>query len=53
MSTDAAAWANDVVATVRDDPTGRVALMERSYHGPLGKARRQLPFRRAALSFMR
>jgi hypothetical protein len=41
------------VAAVRDDPAGRLALIERTYHGPTGRAPRQLPFRRAALSFMR
>ena len=38
---------------VRDDPAGRLALMERCYHGPFGNAPRHLPFRRAAMSFMR
>ncbi|MGW3327312.1 hypothetical protein [Streptomyces virginiae] len=49
----AAAWAGQQVAAVRDDPTGRMALMERCYHGPFGKAPQHLPFRRAAMSFMR
>ncbi|GGX63689.1 hypothetical protein [Streptomyces fructofermentans] len=49
----AADWARQQVASVRDDPAGRMALMERCYYGPLGKAPRHLPFRRAALSFMR
>ena len=49
----AAAWAQALVAGVRDDPGGRLALMERCYYGPFGKAPRHLPFRRAALSFMR
>jgi hypothetical protein len=48
----AAVWADEQVAAVRDDPSGRVALMERSYHGPFGTAARHLPYRRAALSFM-
>ncbi len=38
---------------VRDDPAGRMALLAATYRGPLGRAPRHLPFRRAALSFMR
>jgi hypothetical protein len=38
---------------VRDDPEARLALMARVFHGPTGHAPRHLPFRRAALSFMR
>jgi hypothetical protein len=49
----ARAWAEAQVAAVRDDPRARLALIERTYHGPMGRARRHLPFRRAALSFMR
>ncbi|HWH96089.1 MAG TPA: hypothetical protein VNT03_19660 [Baekduia sp.] len=49
---DAAAWAAAQVAAVRDDPAARRALLVRTYHGPFGEARRHLPFRRAALSFM-
>jgi hypothetical protein len=41
------------VAAVRDDPTARLELMDRLFHGPTGRAPRHLPFRRAALSFMR
>src|SRR5512132_1445143 len=41
------------VSAVRDDPAARVALMARVFHGPTGRAPRHLPFRRAALSFMR
>ena len=41
------------VAAVRDDPAARLALMGRLFHGPTGRAPRHLPFRRAALSFMR
>jgi len=48
-----AAWAEERVSAVRDDPGGRLALMERCYYGPFGQAPRHLPFRRAALSFMR
>jgi len=46
-------WAEARVATVRDDPAARLALLDRTYHGPTGRAPRHLPFRRAALSFMR
>jgi hypothetical protein len=49
----AAAWADEIVGSVRDDPAGRRALMARCYHGPFGAAPRHLPFRRAAMSFMR
>jgi hypothetical protein len=48
----AAAWAEQQVTAVRDDPAGRIALMERCYYGPFGHAPRHLPYRRAALSFM-
>src|ERR687891_210528 len=41
------------VAAVRDDPAARLALMSWVFHGPTGRAPRHLPFRRAALSFMR
>ena len=41
------------VAAVRDDPSARLALMARVFRGPTGQAPRHLPFRRAALSFMR
>jgi hypothetical protein len=47
------AWAAAQVALVRDDPVGRIALLARTYRGPFGRARRYLPFRRAAMSFMR
>ncbi len=49
----AAGWADEQVAAVRDDPAARIALVERLYHGPFGSAPRHLPYRRAALSFMR
>ncbi|MFI6094755.1 hypothetical protein ACIA8G_04335 [Lentzea sp. NPDC051213] len=49
----AATWAEQQVTKVRDDPAGRLALMERCYHGPFGHAPQHLPFRRAAMSFMR
>jgi hypothetical protein len=41
------------VAAVRDDPAARLALLAQVFHGPTGSAPRHLPFRRAALSFMR
>jgi hypothetical protein len=50
---DALAWAGTQVAVVRDDPAARLALMARVFRGPTGSAPRHLPFRRAALSFMR
>jgi hypothetical protein len=50
---DALAWAEVQVAAARDDPAARLALLARTYHGPTGRAPRHLPFRRAALSFMR
>src|SRR5438270_2359334 len=49
----ALAWAEAQVAAARDDPAERLALLARTYHGPTGHATRHLPFRRAALSFMR
>ncbi len=49
----ALAWAETQVAAARDDPAARLALLARTYHGPTGHAPRHLPFRRAALSFMR
>jgi hypothetical protein len=49
----AADWAARHVARVRDDPARRLALLSRTYRGPLGRAPRHLPFRRAAMSFMR
>src|SRR5262249_42761205 len=49
----ALAAAERQVAAVRDDPAARLALIARTYHGPTGRAPRHLPFRRAALSFMR
>ncbi len=50
---DALASAEAQVAAVRDDPAARLALMARLFRGPTGSAPRHLPFRRAALSFMR
>ncbi len=51
--TGALALAGAQVAAVGDDPAARLALMARVFHGPTGRAPRHLPFRRAALSFMR
>jgi len=56
MSRDAGAAlasAEAQVAAVRDDPAARLALLDRLFHGPTGRAPRHLPFRQAALSFMR
>jgi hypothetical protein len=49
----ALAWADAQVAAARNDPAGRLALLAQTYRGPAGRAPRHLPFRRAALSFMR
>jgi hypothetical protein len=49
----ALASAGAQVAAARDDPAARLALMARLFRGPTGSAPRHLPFRRAALSFMR
>ena len=38
---------------MRDVPSARLALMAQVFHGPTGHAPRHLPYRRAALSFMR
>src|SRR5215831_2384062 len=51
--TRALAFAEAQVAKVRDDPRLRVALMARLFYGPTGRAPRHVPFRLAALSFMR
>src|SRR5215468_5985924 len=48
----ALASAEALVAAARDSPAARLALLNRTYHGPTGKAPGHLPFRRAALSFM-
>jgi hypothetical protein len=53
IETTAAGWAEEQIASVSDDPAGRLGLIERTYHGPFGRAPRQLPYRRAAMSFMR
>jgi hypothetical protein len=49
----AADWAVAQVIAVRDDPAARLALVTSTYRGPTGRAPQHLPFRRAALSFMR
>jgi hypothetical protein len=51
--TDALKWADAQVEAVRDDPGARIALLDTTYHGPIGKAPKHLPFKRAAMSFMR
>jgi hypothetical protein len=50
---EALTWAEQQVAAARDDPARRLALLSWTYRGPAGVAPRHLPFRRAALSFMR
>src|SRR5688572_1955524 len=49
----AADWALKQVEAVREDPAKRLELLERTYHGPTGQAPHHLPFRRAAMAFMR
>jgi hypothetical protein len=49
----AADWALKQVEAVREEPAKRLELLERTYHGPLGRAPDHLPFRRAAMAFMR
>ena len=49
----AADWALKQVEAVRDEPAKRLELLERTYHGPTGRAPHHLPFRRAATAFMR
>jgi hypothetical protein len=48
----AAEHAADQVASVREDPLARVALLRSLYESPLGWSERRLPYRRAALAFM-
>jgi hypothetical protein len=50
---DALASAEARMTGVRDDPAARLALLAQLFQGPTGRAPRHLPFRRAALSFMR
>jgi hypothetical protein len=49
----ASAWAEAQVEPVRDNPAARLELLAHTYNGPVGRAPRHLPFRRAAKSFMR
>ena len=49
----AADWAFKQVEAVREEPAKRLELLERTYHGPTGRAPHHLPFRRAAMAFMR
>jgi hypothetical protein len=49
----AADWALKQVEAVREEPVKRLELLERTYHGPTGQAPHHLPFRRAAMAFMR
>ena len=55
METGASAteWAAQQIAAVRDRPEARLELAARLYHGPFGQAPRHLPYRRAAMAFMR
>jgi hypothetical protein len=53
MNQAARARAEQRVAAVRDDPAARLALMAELFEGPTGHAPQHVPFRRAALSFMR
>jgi len=49
----AADWALKQVEAVREEPAKRLALLKRTYHGPTGWAPHHLPFRLAAMAFMR
>lgn len=49
----AADLALEQVDAVRERPVKRLELLARTYHGPHGRAPDHLPFRRAALAFMR
>lgn len=53
MNATAAHWAREQVEQVRDDPWARLELTARTYQGPRGYSPAHLPFRQAALSFMR
>ncbi|WP_197516366.1 hypothetical protein [Mycobacterium sp. E2497] len=48
----AAEHAAEQVASVREDPTARLALLRSLYETPPGWDARRLPYRRAALAFM-
>jgi hypothetical protein len=49
----AAEVAREQVRRVRDDPQARLALLRRLYGGPDGDATTHLPYRRAAVAFVR
>ncbi len=49
----AADWALKQVEAVREEPAKRLVLLARTYNGPSGQAPQHLPFRRAAMAFMR
>jgi hypothetical protein len=49
----AADWALKQVEAVRDEPAKRLELFKQTYYGPTGHAPHHLPFRRAAIAFMR
>jgi len=48
----AVGWALKQVEAVREEPAKRLELLERTYHGPTGRAPHHLSFRRAAMAFM-
>jgi hypothetical protein len=48
----AAEYATEQVASVREDPVARLALLRSLYEAPPGRPERHLPYRRAALAFM-
>jgi hypothetical protein len=48
----AAEYAAGLVASVREDPAGRLALLRSLYEAPPGEPELHLPYRRAALAFM-
>jgi hypothetical protein len=50
---DAAAFAAERVAAVRDDAAGRLALARSMYEEPIGRRAPRLRFQRAAFAFMR
>lgn len=52
MNPSAAEAADVAVASVVDDPLGRLALLREIYATPGGGRRRRLPYRRAASAFM-
>lgn len=49
----AAQFAREQVRLVRDAPLARLALLRRIYRGPHGDATTHLPYRRAAVAFVR